>query len=173
MAGRPASVAIHANARFGQLLILRKVHTKAGLRWKARCDCGVEITTKTQYLTRKPNPQTHCGAKHHIHPNANPFPREKRIWHMMHVRTENETHVSYKDYGGRGIRVCDEWNKKNPQGWDNFIAFVGPAPTDKHSIDRVDPNLGYQPFQADGVTRQVRWATPKQQANNQRRHYQQ
>ena len=173
ISGRPAGVVIHAGVRFGRLLIERKVHTKEGLRWKARCDCGNQITTKTQYLTRKPNPQISCGC--HVNEGANPWKREKQIWHMMHVRTENPSHVSFKDYGGRGIKVCAAWNKAHPEGpdagWEAFIAYIGPAPTQKHSIDRVNPNLGYQPYQEDGVTRQVRWATSKEQANNQRRHW--
>lgn len=167
--GRPPSVVIHAGKRFGRLTIQQKVHTKEGMRWIAKCDCGNKIRTKTQYLTRKPNPQISCGC--HVNENANPFPREKGIWQMMHQRTENSDHVSFKDYGGRGIKVCANWNKANPDGWDNFIAFMGGAPTKTHSIDRVNPNLGYQPFQEDGVTPQCRWATKKQQANNQRRHW--
>lgn len=169
-AGRPPSVEIYAGKRFGQLTILGKVHTREGMRWRVQCNCGSAVfRTKTQYLTRKPNPQISCGC--HVNKDANPYPREKGIWNMMHQRTENPTHVSYKDYGGRGIKVCPEWNKANPDGWKNFIEFIGPAPTKKHTIDRVNPNLGYQPFQEDGVTIQVRWATPTQQANNQRRHW--
>ena len=171
MVGRPASVEIYAGKRFGLLTIVQKVHTKQGMRWRVQCDCGKRFNTKTQYLTRKPNPQSHCGDQKHITPNANPYPREKGIWHMMHFRTEDPRHVSYKDYGGRGIKVCPEWNKANPDGWKNFIEFMGPAPTKGHSIDRVNPNLGYQPFQEDGVTRQCRWATAKQQRNNQRSHW--
>ena len=169
MAGRPASVAMYPGARFGQLTVVRKAHLKEGLRYWVKCDCGKAFYTKTQYLTRKPNPQISCGC--HVHKDANPHKREKGIWHMMHQRTENPDHVAYKDYGGRGIKVCPEWHKSNPDGWKNFIEFVGPAPTNKHSIDRVNPNLGYQPYMEDGVTRQVRWATAKTQANNQRRHW--
>lgn len=133
-------------------------------RWQ--CKCGEKGKCPRQHLVRPEYPKTHCGCQAYI--DANPFPREKGIWHMMHKRTEDPTHVSYHYYGGRGIKVCPEWNKTNPQGWNNFIKFVGGAPTKKHTIDRVNPNLGYQPYQEDGVTRQVRWATAKQQANNQR-----
>lgn len=55
--GRPPSVLVEAGRRFGRLVIKRKLHTKEGLRWLALCDCGNKIRTKTQYLTRKPNPQ--------------------------------------------------------------------------------------------------------------------
>ncbi len=173
--GRPASVDIYPGKYFGYLVIKGKVNTKEGLRWRVECTapleggvkCGKVFKTKTAYLTRQPNPQTNCGCQ--TYKGANKFPREKGIWHMMHMRTENPNHVSFAHYGGRGIKVCAEWNKTNPQGFENFIAFIGGAPTTKHSIDRVNPNLGYQPYQEDGVTPQVRWATAKQQANNQRK----
>jgi hypothetical protein len=98
------------------------------------------------------------------------YNREYRIWLMMHVRTEDPRHEAYKHYGGRGIKVCAEWHKNNPdgQGFDRFIAYIGKAPSLDHSIDRVNNNLGYQPYQEDGVTPQVRWATAKEQRANQR-----
>lgn len=169
--GRPRSVEIAAGMRFGHLLILGMVHTKDGLRWRTECDCPAKTKEKvpTAYLTRKEGGKSHCGCQTNI--NANPYPREKGIWQMMHMRTEDPRHVSYHRYGGRGIKVCAEWNKANPSGWLNFIAFIGPAPSTRHSIDRVNPNLGYQPFQEDGKTRQVRWATACEQANNQERHW--
>lgn len=175
--GRPTSVLIATGMRFGHLIIRGRVQTKAGAKWRVECNapkaaggfCGKKELVPTAYLTRKNNPKTNCGCQ--TFKDANPFPREKGIWQMMHMRTENEGHVSYKDYGGRGIKVCIEWNKANPDGWTNFIAFMGGAPTPKHSIDRVNPNLGYQPYQEDGITVQCRWATSKEQANNQRRHW--
>lgn len=175
--GRPRDPRMYPGAYFGHLCILRAVHLKTGLHYDCRCDaptktggkCGKNWRGRPAYLTRVPNPTTNCGCLTYI--EANPYPREKGIWHMMHVRTENPKHVSFKDYGGRGIRVCPQWNKSNPNGWLNFINFVGGAPTKNHSIDRVNPNLGYQPYQEDGVTPQVRWATATEQANNQRRHW--
>jgi hypothetical protein len=99
--GRPPTVDMYPGKVFGRLTIVRKAHLKAGLRWWVRCSCGKEFYTKTQYLTRRPNPQISCGC--HVNESANPFPREKGIWNMMHRRTEHSDHVSYKDYGGRGI----------------------------------------------------------------------
>jgi hypothetical protein len=95
---------------------------------------------------------------------------------MMHERTENPKHVSYKHYGARGIRVCPEWNKSSPDGlgFERFLEFIGPAPSDGHSVDRVDNDCGYQPYHPtkknpDGTPqRQVRWATKKEQRANQR-----
>lgn len=89
---------------------------------------------------------------------------------MMHVRCYDPKHEAYKHYGGRGIHVCAEWHKDNPdgKGFERFLTHVGKAPSILHSIDRVDNDGSYYPFQADGVTRQVRWATSKEQRGNQR-----
>lgn len=63
----------------------------------------------------------------------------------------------YKNYGGRGIAVCDAWRT-------DFVAFyehVGPRPSKEHSLDRIDVNKDYEPGN-------VRWATRIVQANNMR-----
>lgn len=174
--GRPASVSIYPGKYFGFLCCVRKVHTKEGPRYDMRCEaklrdqstCGKTIRTKMQYLTRKPNPQTHCGCQKFI--DANPYPYEKVCWSMMHTRCEYTGHVSYKDYGGRGIKICERWHKSNPDGFKNFLEDMGPAPkAHEFTVDRIDPDGNYELRKADG-TLQCRWADKKTQANNQRRH---
>lgn len=137
-------------------------------RWKVRCVCAKVMLLPEYYMTRKLNPKTCCGCTKKTLSAL--YPREYRIWTMMHVRCYDPKHEAYKHYGGRGIFVCAEWHKDNPdgKGFDRFLTFVGKAPSLGHSIDRIDNNLGYQPYQADGVTRQLRWATSKEQRANQR-----
>jgi hypothetical protein len=71
------------------------------------------------------------------------------------------THHAYKDYGERGIRVCERWLLPNGQGFKNFLADMGPRPSGL-TLDRKDPQGHYEPFNC-------RWADKETQANNQRR----
>jgi len=75
----------------------------------------------------------------------------------MRQRCNNPNHPVYKDYGGRGIKICERWND-----FANFLADVGERPHPKLTLDRIDVNGGYEPTN-------IRWATHKEQMGNQRR----
>lgn len=79
------------------------------------------------------------------------------IWIGMRCRCRNKND---KDYGGRGIKVCKRWD-----AFENFLADMGKRPSPLHSIDRIRVNGNYTPSNC-------KWSTPKEQANNQRRHCQ-
>ena len=75
-------------------------------------------------------------------------------------RCHNPKNIAYKNYGARGIEVCPTW--RNIQtGFDDFIKHIGPRPSDKHSLDRIDNNKGYEHGN-------VRWTDRKTQQNNRR-----
>lgn len=81
---------------------------------------------------------------------------EYRAWGAMIQRCTNEREPSFRNYGARGIRVCDRW-----RSFDNFIADMGARPSGSHSLDRIDVNGDYEP-------RNCRWATARQQKQNTR-----
>lgn len=83
---------------------------------------------------------------------------EYTVWAHIKARCSNPKNQRWHRYGGRGIKICDEWANSYPA----FLAAVGRRPSPKHSIERIDNDGHYEPGN-------VRWATMKEQGRNMRR----
>lgn len=81
---------------------------------------------------------------------------EYRTWSSIRARCNNKNTKSYKYYGGRGIKLSEEWNS-----FENFYADMGKKPSSKHEIDRVDTDGNYS-------KENCRWVTREVNANNKR-----
>ena len=126
-----------------------------------KCVCGVEKRVKRHAL--KNNRSRSCGCQHNKVFGTASVKHELGthplygIWKAMANRCLNPRNKHYKNYGGRGIKLCKRW-------WHTpkfFIADMGLKPSAKHSLDRIDNNKGYNP-------KNCRWSTKLGQACHRR-----
>jgi hypothetical protein len=153
----PATLPSLVGQRFDRLLVVARDESRDGYGsghrfWFCQCDCG---TTKSvsQNGLRKGTTRS-CGCKSVKHGLSGRI--EFRAWTKMRARCECKTDAAYCIYGERGIKVCERWCQ-----FENFLSDMGPRPSNKHSVDRIDNDGDYEPLNC-------RWATKKDQARNRR-----
>jgi len=143
---------------FGRLTAIKYVDTLKGrLRWLYRCECDNKCIKP--WLDVKCGKIQSCGCLykqtrftcHYIHGNSK-HPLYKRFIYM-HRRCEEPKCKDYKNYGGRGISVCDEWS--GPSGFDCFYAWAEPLFKPGLQIDRKNNERGYYPKNCHFVTHAV------------------
>ena len=141
-----------------QVLSLEKERKNGYAVWKCLCDCGNVCYKKSSYLKRHPS----CGClgkKSMIEKNKKHgmvYSKEYNSWQSAKQRCTNINSKDYKNYGGKGIKMCNEWL----DSFEQFFKDMGEKPKG-YSLDRIDRDGNYEPSNC-------RWADIFTQNHNRR-----
>lgn len=157
--------------RYGRLTVIAEAEPARNhqRRWLCRCDCGTEKVVQGSNLqsggTRScgcllrenmsERTKTHGDTSYQCGGRCVRRTTEYTAWAQMKQRCYNPADSKYARYGGRGIRVCDEWR----HDFSAFLAHIGRKPNPKYSIDRMNNDGDYEPGN-------VRWSTRSEQQQN-------
>lgn len=147
--------------KFGKWTVLCRAENnqRNATMWKCMCECGKvsDVLGTNLRLGRTHGCKVcNCGKKNKNHGMTHS--KIYKTWKNMRQRCFNKNDHSYKNYGGRGITVCDEWRNS----FESFYDYVSKLPhfgEVGYSIDRIDNDGNYEP-------NNVRWATAYEQTHN-------
>lgn len=159
--------------RYGRLVVLTRGENSNSGRtlWLCKCDCGNIVTVSGNDLRRgktmscgcyrRETAIAHCKRDFSTHGETNT--RLFRVWTNVKKRCNNPNYKGYKDYGGRGIMICEEWadNYELFREWALANGYDETAPRGKCTLDRINVNGNYEPSNC-------RWVDMKVQNNNKR-----
>ena len=151
--------------RFGRWTVISKADSTSDwrTRWNCICDCGTKAVVQGGNLRNGKSVSCGCYKKEvtseisKTHGDSYGV-RLYRIWMGMRQRCNNPNSVKYPIYGGRGIKVCDDWNQSYPS-FKEWALSHGYA--EGLTIDRIDNDKGYSPDNC-------RWISNKEQCNHKR-----
>lgn len=147
---------INVNDEFGSLTVLHRASGRGSMAnsWWCRCVCGRTV----KYSEAKLRSRSSCGCGKNSHGGFGT--PEYSAWIEMRRRCHDNRRKDFKNYGGRGITVCSEWD--NPKsGFVTFLACVGRKPSPAHTLGRIRNAGNYEP---DNVS----WQSVDEQNRNRR-----
>ena len=144
--------------KFGKLTVIERAEKdkRGNVQWLCECECGNKKVVRGYQLTSNKTKSCGCLVGHNNGVHYKTRTRLFNIWASMKQRCSDKNSNNYKNYGAKGIKVCDEWQ-------NNFVAFSNWAKAngynDKLTIDRIDNKKGYEPSNC-------RWVDMKTQQRN-------
>lgn len=148
---------------FERLTVIgRNVNDKNGrARWDCECSCGKKSTVISSELISGGTKSCGClGTERRVlsvTTHGLSGTSEHNIWFGMKDRCNNPRSKAFKDYGGRGIKISDEWDS-----FEKFLMDMGARPGKNFSVERIDNDKGYSKSNC-------KWATQSEQAFNRRK----
>ena len=145
--------------KVGRLTVLERAENneRGQARWLCKCECGNMATVDSYYLRTGHTKSCGCirrESKNKTHGKSHT--KLYNVWSTMKRRCYSPGNTKYKNYGARGIQICDEWR-------NDFVAFyewaINSGYKEGLTIDRVDVDEGYRPGNC-------KWATLLEQAQN-------
>ena len=134
--------------RFGRLTVVRQngFNKNHNAMWMCECDCGNIVTVRSGKLQDGTTKSCGCLRRELKTTHGMTQSRIHGVWCAMKARCYNENSISYKNYGGRGISVCDEWKNFEPfYEWAIENGYDEMAKRGEFTIDRIDVNGDYSP----------------------------
>lgn len=158
--------------RFGRLVVVEQTEfrNRGSVLWKCRCDCGNELIAPSSKLaygrkqscgclrieTSKRTAKTGNNRRTHGMKHTKLY----QVWNMIKYRCHSPKYPQWKDYGGRGIAICEEWSNSF-QAFYDYVSQLPHFGEEGYSIDRINNDGNYEPGN-------VRWATRTEQNRNRR-----